>query len=99
MIRSYFLYLTILLASCHAIACTCISDLPPMCQQLRQYKGSALFLGRVVAIRLQPVSVGSSRVQEQVVTFSVEDLFAGATPKTVEVTSFVEPAMCGYPFR
>jgi hypothetical protein len=90
----------ILLARSPAFGCFCDPlGPPPMCQQLRPYKGSALFLGVVTDIQYRKVSFGNALVREQLVSFSIEQVFAGIQGKTVTLTSFSDAGMCGYPFR
>ncbi len=90
----------ILVASISALGCTCdMVDPAPLCQQLRSYKGSFLFLGVVTDIRHRQVAVGDHRVKEQVVTFSIQEVFAGVQSKAITLTSFADAGMCGYRFR
>jgi hypothetical protein len=84
-----------LLANYPAFACTCIPG-PPLCQQLRSYKGSALFLGIAEKIQYKTVIVDKISFRQQVVSFTVEDAFAGVRSKTITVT---QPPMCGYVFH
>ena len=86
-----------LLATYPALACTCISDQKSLCEQLRSYNGSALFVGVVQKIDNKTVLFGGNKVRQQVVTLSVEEAFAGVDGKTATVTSFA--GMCGFRFR
>jgi len=86
-----------LLATSSALACTCEMSKKPLCEQLRSYSGSALFVGVVRKIDHKTVVFGREKVHQQVVTLSVEDAFAGVEGKTVTVTSFA--GMCGFRFR
>lgn len=63
------------------------------------YKGSVLFLGVVTDIQYRKVTVGNTPVTEQVASFSIQEVFAGAPSKTIKLTSFADAAMCGYRFR
>lgn len=88
-----------LLATYSALACTCDLGQTPLCEQLRSYNGSALFVGVVQKIDNKTVFFGGNKVHQQVVTLSVEEPFAGVDGKTATVTSFAEPGMCGFRFR
>ena len=87
-----------LLATYPALACTCVPDQKPLCEQLRSYNRSALFVGVVLKIDNKTVFFGGNKVRQQVVTLSVEEAFAGVDGKTATVTSFAEPGMCGFRF-
>jgi len=88
-----------LLAKGSALGCSCNYDLPPLCQELRAYKGSALFVGVATDIRYRKVNFGKTLVRQQVVSFAIEDAFAGIQGKSVTVASFAAASMCGYPFH
>ncbi len=89
----------LLLASWPALGCTCDSYQKPLCEQLRSYKGSALFVGVVQRIDRKTVTFGIDKVRVQVVTLSIEEAFSGVEGKNVKVTSFFDVGMCGYRFR
>jgi hypothetical protein len=83
-----------------ALGCTCdMLDPAPLCQQLRSYKGSVLFLGVVTDIRYRKVTVGNAPIREQLISFSIQEVFAGVESKTIRLTSCADAAMCGYRFR
>ena len=88
-----FLFLA---AGCPTFACTCDPGQVAVCQRLRSYQGSALFLGVAEEIRYKTVVLDKMSFRQQVVRFSVEDAFAGVRSKTIAVT---EPPMCGYVFQ
>jgi hypothetical protein len=88
-----------LLATTHALACTCVPPEQPLCKQLRLYSGSALFVGVVQKVDHKTIMFGGNKVRQQVVTLLVEEAFAGVEGKTVTITSFAEGGMCGVRFQ
>lgn len=88
-----------LLATCPALACSCVPYEQPFCEKLKSYNGSALFVGVVQKIDHKRVMFGGSKLRQQVVTLRVEEVFAGLREKTVKVTTFDEGGMCGIRFR
>lgn len=91
--------LLLLIADGVACGCSCDSAITSRCQQMRAYRGQALFLGTVTEIRYRNAHFGKDSMKEQVVTFSIQDAFKGINKKTVTVSSFAEPGMCGFRFR
>jgi len=89
----------VLIAAPLVKACTCDYSVVPRCQQLRSFRGTALFVGTVKSIRYRDVNLSGALVKEQLVTLKVEDAFQGIQGKKVEVRSFASPSMCGYAFR
>jgi hypothetical protein len=86
----------LLLASCPAFGCTCVPG-QPLCQQLRSYHGSALFVGVAEEVRYETVVADNVSFRQQVVRFSVEDAFAGVRSKTE--TTVKSGPICGYVFH
>jgi hypothetical protein len=76
------------------------SDSPQsLCERLRSYKGSALFVGLVQKVESRTVTLHGNKLRQQVVTLAVEEAFAGVEGNAVTVTSFYDAGMCGYRFR
>jgi hypothetical protein len=94
--------LAVFLSSVIASACTCIDTPTPPCERLRAYRGAVLFLGQVKSIRTERIFLEPDNypIKQQVVTFTVQESFAGNVGGEVVIKDSVPGnGSCGFPFQ
>lgn len=81
----------------NATACTCVPDIP-LCESF--WQSDAVFAGEVTQIEeRRPAKAVASFLGTRRVRISVEQVWRGDVPPSVEVTTGSGGGDCGYPFR